>query len=1682
MASDPNAVDPAEAFLQQRRQNMRAVAVSQQDLALGPDEAAQTWRAGEAQGVPPAIALRTAPDVAAEAERRRLDALGQSSPATATWLRVKPERLAIARDDLENLSALETWLGVRAPGRGTAIGRGLERYTDTLYRAPAAGFAGYFGQALSGTGELIDSGARAMDRGFRAVAGDAAADALWFEGPWWANPAELARRPGDAIASGVDSFDVPDARRNFLTDVTGGVGQLGGMTLQGLYAPQTLVPSLLGVGAEQQATRAQEAGQYGTAAADAAVLVGAPATAALERFGLSKILDRVPPRIKNDLMRGLVDKGLAFGWEAGQEVTEQLAQDAITAATFNPEQRIGEGLAYQGTVAGTSATVVRTLLGVRSPLRPVVESTEDTARIDQLHTLGAALKVSGRAPAEAEDLVREIIARAPQAPRQVYVDAQALAIHYRSQRLDPVAEIEALTGDPQAFVAAATAGTDLVVPIERYIVHATRSPQAEAIKRLTRLEPDRYTAADLDALNVEELLTTAPAAQVDATTRTETEDTLREQLLAAKIAPAEAASRAKGLADRIIAAEDQVTASESEDGLAGMDLGTERAALGITDAQWAAYQVDLETARDQARTNVTERLMAAETRQRDRWYAEEAAAVRAKVEDELDLPRTTRAWQILAGRAEVGGEPVAPELRGLKLDRAALVAAHGEAWVTTNLKSLGVYRKDGGQNPDAVAVALGFPSGDAMVKALAGVKGAQVRVAAEVEKRMRARAPDPLFDGSLPDIARDALHNDARFRALDTELGLLAQLANQPRPDVAALRAMATERIGQIKIANLTPHLYLAAERRAARQATQAAAGKRWGAAVVAKRQQALNAALYAQARTTLAQVEIQERYARSFDKPAARQRVGKAGGDLLETMDEILAAYSFRNVSDVKRERVGFLRRWYDRMEANGITPDVPADVMRQIDESRRVHFRELTPDQLGGVVKALQQIEHQATEALQLRLAGETLQLEQAAETLAGQIRTGLKDRGPPPASEILRKSGLQKGKRALRMAAAILTRLRAFAGHIDGDGNVEGPFHRMVIRPLDRAQADYLDEMAHYGQKVVALFDQHMKGQDLTKPIWIPSIGQNLAKGDILAVALNMGNAGNLQRLRDGRGWGDVQLMDMMQHMEKRDWDFAQGVWDTLETLWPKIAAQQKRLTGVEPGRVRARPIKTPFGEYRGGYYPVVYDQESPAWREFARGEEDSWFDQAGMMALPPNGHTLERVVKARIPIKIDLGVIPQHLSRIVKDLTHRETVIGIRRLMRQHDVLQALTETAGPEFHSMIEDKLKQVATDQVIEAARSMDGMRKVSAAVRRHVGVMAMGLNVVTGLKQILGLAGAGEVMVARHGRAGPRLLLQGYHRLLQGWGGTVDAVAALSGEMRHRQTNMDADIRLVMDRYLSGTMQPGLKGKAARAIDGSRVHAHVLIRYAQHYLVDLPLWLAAHEGALRKGASADAARAAADDAVITSQGAGGAKDTALIEGNIPGVELFTMFYSYASAFLNRQVSLGRDLGKSMAGGPGRLAAELPLLSARASLLLVLPVLLEDLIGQAIGASEGPDEEDESWVSYYAMKVLAYQFYGLPLARDLTSSYGYRATPAQSVGDSFRRLAATMSKALGGEEVEARKAARDAVNAVGYTLGLPLAGPWKHIDYLWRVYEGEEEPETVPEFAAATLAGKREER
>src|SRR5690606_40909092 len=58
---------------------------------------------------------------------------------------------------------------------------------------------------------------------------------------------------------------------------------------------------------------------------------------------------------------------------------------------------------------------------------------------------------------------------------------------------------------------------------------------------------------------------------------------------------------------------------------------------------------------------------------------------------------------------------------------------------------------------------------------------------------------------------------------------------------------------------------------------------------------------------------------------------------------------------------------------------------------------------------------------------------------------------------------------------------------------------------------------------------------------------------------------------------------------------DWDFVQQVWDFIDSYWPQIADKQRRVYGIAPEKVEAAPVETPFGTYRGGYYPIAYDPQ-------------------------------------------------------------------------------------------------------------------------------------------------------------------------------------------------------------------------------------------------------------------------------------------------------------------------------------------------------------------------------------------------------------------------------------------------------------------------------------------------------
>ena len=291
------------------------------------------------------------------------------------------------------------------------------------------------------------------------------------------------------------------------------------------------------------------------------------------------------------------------------------------------------------------------------------------------------------------------------------------------------------------------------------------------------------------------------------------------------------------------------------------------------------------------------------------------------------------------------------------------------------------------------------------------------------------------------------------------------------------------------------------------------------------------------------------------------------------------------------------------------------------------------------------------------------------------------------------------------------------------------------------------------------------------------------------------------------------------------------------------------------------------------------------------------------------------------------------------------------------------------------------------------------------------------------------------------------------------------------SGEVPQRMANLDRDIK-----------------DAARAAGGFEKLTAVK-RYAFHgigymdRLVVIPTWLGAYDKAIAGDMAEEEAIYAADKAVRQSQGSGAAKDLAAIQsGRGTAGEAFkflTMFYSYMSAFYQRERTLGRDVAS--AG-----LKDVPKLLARAWWLIILPPLLAEILA---GRGPGDDDDDETWASW-AFEAMTTQMLGpIPLVRDVAPvlfrefkdqpSFGYRFTPAQGGIESIVRLGKEVERVADGKET--RQLTRTSVEAVGYFTGLTTGQMAAAAQFLVDVGADEADPEGLGQWYEGLTKGRIKE-
>lgn len=1062
-------------------------------------------------------------------------------------------------------------------------------------------------------------------------------------------------------------------------------------------------------------------------------------------------------------------------------------------------------------------------------------------------------------------------------------------------------------------------------------------------------------------------------------------------------------------------------------------------AAGLTEAEFQSYMATAQRATDNATRELEKKLMLEVRREQEAQWKARRAEIRAEVEAEMQARPVYRALHFLRGKDLDGVVPVA----AMRLDREGVVAVIGEAGLKRLPKSVPpVYALSGGVDPALVGDMFGFGSASEMLEALMAVQPLAAAVEAETAARMHAEFGDLMTDrAGLAEAAEAAVHSDERALFLATELRALARKSgnNGRAVPAQAARAIAREVIGRTKTGEIRIAVYARAEQRAAKEAEKAILEGDMAAATEAKRKQLLNHMLVVEARKAADTVEAAVKYLSKFRR---RSPSGGIDAAYYAQIRELLERHDLRPVSGPQLEKRESLLAFVTAQQALGNPITVPDHLL---DEAKRQHIKQMTLSEVEGLRDTVRQIAHLGKLKKTLRTAKDKRDFEAGRNAVVDRIN----DQGPGrPDSPNRNPDLIERFTSWVRGIDAGLLKLETIIEWLDGGPT--GPLHDFVMNRMNDAQGREMDLQVKVGGDLEKAFRRLPKEQRnrLKDKVMVPELGgKTYRRDELIAVALNTGNEGNLAKMLEGeakRGgaWDrDAVFRALFRLLSKEEWDLVQEIWDTIEQLWPETAALEKRLTGVEPVKVERQPVTTPWGVLPGGYYPVVYDPKlDPGAERYQDQAAAGLFEDFVTRPTTASGHTKERTTVAK-PILLDLDVLARHVNQVIHRITHQEAIMQAHRLLTDAKVRAAVESQMSPEVYRQFVPWLQAIANDKHQDVGlRSWD---QLANGIRANATIMGLGYRISTMLAQVAGFSNVAEVV-------GPVWMLKGIGMT---YGNPLKVAEAYrfargkSAELRHRATTMDRDIR---DSLRGLTGQRGLAAQVKR-------FAFAGIGLMDGF-VSTAAWMAGYHKQLKLDPNdEDAAVAAGDRAIRVSQGAGGVKDLAAIQRQ-PGLWKFlTMFYSFFSVLYNRQRDLGRATVRAVKGGH---AAEFPGLLARAFFLVVLPSVLGDLL-----VGKGPDgDDDEGWAEWMAKKAIAYPFLSLPVARDviggMTSGFGYQFTPAARGIDTIAKLLDDIRKAFDpDEEVDGVKATKHAIEALGYGFGLPLGQLTTTFSQVWEGLE-----------------------
>jgi hypothetical protein len=1010
-----------------------------------------------------------------------------------------------------------------------------------------------------------------------------------------------------------------------------------------------------------------------------------------------------------------------------------------------------------------------------------------------------------------------------------------------------------------------------------------------------------------------------------------------------------------------------------------------------------------------------------------------------------------------------------------------------------------------GVHPDVVADAFEFTDGRVMAEALAAARPPREVIEELTEQRMLEEHGELVDERAIQEAANEAVHNEARARALATELRAQADLLGQredtgqtnaggARITVNAMAEAARQFGAGIAARTVLKDLrdriwqHTAAERRAAGRWQTATAAGQTQEAVKAKQDQVLNNA------AARALVEAKDEAARILE---FFRRVTKGGNektvergrdaDIVNAARAVLAAYGVD--TGTTRAAGDYLAK----LKTND--PETWNVVAPMVDDATQAAqpLQALTIEQLQGLHEQVQAMWHLARRSRQLEVDGNLMDIEDAAAELSARMaEIGVPAEAPGERSAVTRE---QERVRWLQFAGSLLRRTEQWAEAMDG--KYGGPFLRYVFQPVKDAADRYRADRIAFRRKFQGLVDAvapHMQ----QRLIEAPELGYTFGRGhngigmaELLHAILHTGNESNKRKLLLGRKWataadptqadGEIdtrrwdEFIDRLIRegvLRREHFDFAQGVWDLLEETKPLAQAAHRDVFGTYFDEITASPVTNALGTWRGGYVPAQADPlivDDASLRALAEAENES---MAYSFPATNRGFTKGRVEYNR-PLKLDLRTIPQHLDKVLL-FSHMEAPVrGVTRLLRKSDVSKPLGRIDPSIYSGMLLPWLNRSARQQVETPVVGDGRITRVLSTMRSRAGAALMFANVSNTIQQITGLSSA---MV----KVKPALLMQAAGQYLTSPRKVSREVAAASEYMADRMKNEVSAMNDEVDRIL---LDPSLY---ERAQAWSMQHAYFMQTAVDNVLSPI-VWTGAYNQALQQGMSERDAVRFADGTVRQTQGSTLPEDVSRIETGRPEARVFTQFIGYFNMMANTNATALQQIARETGLRKG---------AGKAMLLLTVGMLIPLWVAEAIAIAfrGGPEDEDkdgeylDDWLAaVLGMGTIKGILASVPFIGQLANAGINRTnnnpaddrvsmSPAISLWEAGVGAPSSVYKAIV-DDGNKQKAVRDVASLLSMLTGLPFTAAARPIGYAAGVADDRIEPTSAADAVRGAVTG-----